>query len=107
MEPLDWALLTEQCAGDEDLVRDVVALYRRDQATLLGDVQRALDAGDLLAGKRSAHRLKGALLSLAATPAADLAMQVERAAEAGDAAGARDALSRLEAELARLAAALG
>ena len=105
MDAVDWAALKEQCADDESLVREVVDLYRREWRALFGDVQRA--EGDLPACKRTAHRLKGALLSLAAKPAADLAQQLEQAAGAGDGARVKTLLATLSAELDRVAAALG
>lgn len=107
MDPVDWAALKEQCADDEGLVREVVDLYRREWRGLLGDVQHAEAQGDLPACKRTAHRLKGALLSLAAKPAADFAQQLEQAAGAGDGARVKTLLATLSGELDRVAAALG
>lgn len=106
MEPLDWKVLREQCADDESLVREIVDLYRKEWAALLHDVQRAVAGKDLAASKRSAHRLKGAVLSLAAKPSAALAQQLEHAAAAGNQAEVERLLPRLEEELARLATAL-
>jgi HPt (histidine-containing phosphotransfer) domain-containing protein len=107
MEPVDWAALKEQCADDEGLVREVVELYRREWRGLFGDLQRAEAQADLPACKRSAHRLKGALLSLAAKPAAGVAQALEQAAAAGDGALVKSLLAALSMELDRLAAALG
>jgi two-component system sensor histidine kinase/response regulator len=106
MEPLDWNVLRSQCAGDEALVRELVELYRKEWGALLHDVQQAVAAVDLPAARRTAHRLKGALLSLAAIPSADLAQALERAAAAADVPAMQAALASLELELARLATAL-
>lgn len=107
MDPVDWAALKEQCADDEALVREVVDLYRREWRGLYGDVERAEAQADWAACKRTAHRLKGALLSLAAKPAAAIAQQLEQAAGAGDGAKVKALLTSLSAELERLASALG
>lgn len=107
MEPLDWGVLREQCADDESLVREVVDLYRREWKGLFADLEAADAAVDLPGCKRTAHRLKGALLSLAAKPSAGLAQDIEHAATAGDAAKVKALVASLEQELTRLAAALG
>lgn len=106
MEPLDWGLLREQCAGDESLVSEVVDLYRREWAALFHDVQQAVAAGDLPTMRRSAHRLKGALLSLAASPSASLAQRLELEAAALPGESLKALLAELKDELSRLAAAI-
>jgi HPt (histidine-containing phosphotransfer) domain-containing protein len=107
VEPIDWEGLREQCAGDEALVQEVVELYRREWRALLRDVQQAVEAVDLPTVKRFAHRLKGALLSLAAKPAAESAQRLEVAAVAGERAKVPSLLVELERELARVARAVG
>ncbi|MEW5739287.1 MAG: Hpt domain-containing protein [Myxococcota bacterium] len=106
MDPLDWTALREQCGGDESLVREVIELYRREWAALLHDVQQAVGAGDVAAVRRSAHRLKGALLSLAASPSAGLAQRLEAAAASNEQANFAPLLRELERELSRVATAI-
>lgn len=106
MEPIDWKALSENCAGDEGLVNEVVVLFRREAPSLLGDVQAAVRANDAPAIKRSAHRLKGALLSLAAKGATELAKELEQAGTANELSKAATLSARLEEELRRVLTSL-
>lgn len=106
MDVIDWNSLKDNCAGDDGLVTEILELFRKEGPALLTDVQRAVAAGDGQAIKRTAHRLKGALVSLAAHPATAIAKELEHA-------GAQNELSRvaglqiqLETEMARLMGAL-
>jgi len=102
MQPLNWTALKANCAGDEHLVSEVLVTFRREQAPLVRAVRDAVESGDADAIRRSAHRLKGALLTIAAQPSIDAA----HALELGGATGARERFASLEAELLKLAAAL-
>jgi HPt (histidine-containing phosphotransfer) domain-containing protein len=106
MEPLDWNALRENCAGDESLVQEVLELFRNESASLLGDVCTAVKGRDAIAVKRSAHRLKGALVSLGAGPSVAAARELERMGSDGDISRAEPALSTLELEMLRLMSAI-
>lgn len=106
MEPLDWSALRENCAGDESLVNEVLELFRAEADALLTDVGKAVAAGDSVAVKRSAHRLKGALVSLGARPSTEAARALEFSGAAGDLATATALYAKLEAEVARLMAVI-
>lgn len=102
MEPLDWNALRENCAGDEGLVNEVLDLFRGEADGLVTDVGKAISAGDALAVKRAAHRLKGALVSLGAKPATEGARALEVCGGTGDLAPARALYEKLEHEMTRL-----
>ncbi len=102
MQPLNWTALKANCAGDEHLVSEVLVTFRREQEPLVRAVRDAVDAGDAEAIRRAAHRLKGALLTIAAQPSIDAA----HALEFGGADGARERFATLEAELRMLTAVL-
>lgn len=102
MEPLDWNALRENCAGDEDLVNEVLDLFRKESAALLGDVRAAVVASESLAVKRTAHRLKGALVSLGAAPSVAAARELERLGTEGTKAKFDAAYQELESEMGRL-----
>jgi HPt (histidine-containing phosphotransfer) domain-containing protein len=102
MEPLDWNALRENCAGDESLVNEVLELFRNEAEQLMKDVRGAVAAGDPLQVKRTAHRLKGALVSLAARPSVDAARALELAGAGGDLGGVDVQVAQLEAEISRL-----
>lgn len=107
MEPFDRGALAQQCGDDEALADEVLEVFRGVWRVQLADVQAAVARADWPASKAAAHRLKGALLTIAAVPSSTLAHDVELAALAGDGDAVRAGVAALEAELARLAAALG
>ena len=106
MEPLDWDALRENCAGDESLVNEVLELFRAEAEELLGDVGKAIAANDALAVKRSAHRLKGALVSLGARPSTEGARELEVCGGAGDLSTASVLYGKLQHEMSRLMRAI-
>ena len=102
MEPLDWGSLRENCAGDEGLVHEVLDLFRKEADSLLNDVRTAVAAKDALQVKRTAHRLKGALVSLAARPSVEAAKALELAGANSESAVYEPYFARLETGMARL-----
>lgn len=106
MDVIDWNALKENCAGDDGLVNEILELFRKEGPTLLADVQRAVAARDALAIKRTAHRLKGALVSLAAHPATALAKDLEHSGAQNELSRVGDLQSQLDHEMARLMGAL-
>ncbi len=102
MQPLNWTALKANCAGDEHLVSEVLVTFRREQEPLLRAVREAVASGHAKAIKHAAHRLKGALLTIAAHPSIDAA----HAFEVGGAAVARERFATLESELLKLTAAI-
>ena len=67
---------------------------------------RPCRAGDALAVKRSAHRLKGALVSLGAKPSTEVARALELCGADGELGRAATLYSELEKEVSRLVAAI-
>jgi two-component system, sensor histidine kinase and response regulator len=66
----------------------------------------ALEAGDAVALRRSAHALKGTISNFPAGPASALAARMERLGQEGDLDAARDGRAALEHEIDRLRAVL-
>jgi HPt (histidine-containing phosphotransfer) domain-containing protein len=106
MNAIDWNTLRENCAGDESLVNEVLALFQGEAGAMLADIGAAVKAQDALAIKRTAHRLKGALVSLAAAPATEAARALELAGAAGALDEAATHYPKLEQEMQRLLQAL-
>lgn len=102
MEPLDWISLRENCAGDESLVNEVLDLFRAEAQTLLADVSKAIASGDGVSIKRASHRLKGALVSLGAKPATNVARDLEVCGAEGHLDQATQLYEKLEHEMSRL-----
>ncbi|MFH6782438.1 MULTISPECIES: Hpt domain-containing protein [Methylobacterium] len=92
---LDRAHLAHQTFGDDELAREVLALFAGQCARLVpGLTDPGLDAA---ARADLAHTLKGSALGVGAMRVAMLAGRIETALRAGDAAAA----SGLEAGLAQ------
>ncbi len=104
MDTIDWPALRENCGGDEELVAEVLQLFVREAPGLLGDVKTAVSSNQGPAVKKTAHRLKGALMSLAAKPAVACAKELEEMGAQSRLTGLADALARLEAEMKRVVA---
>lgn len=102
MEPIDWSALRENCAGDDTLVAEVVELFQQEAPALLSDVHEAVAQHEPGGIKRTAHRLKGALVSLAAQPSVNAARELEQMGSANDLAHVDESLAKLEAEMAKL-----
>lgn len=102
MEPIDWEALRENCAGDESLVVEVLELFRKEAPGLLTDVGAAVTKGDAVAVKYTAHRLKGALSSLAAGPCTTTSRELELMGSKGELSQAAQMFGQLEREMQQL-----
>ena len=102
MEPVSWDGLRQNCGNDESLVQEVLELFRTEAEGLVRDVETAVAAKDALAIKRSAHRLKGALVSLAAGPTTECARALELCGAGGKLDQAPALFAKLQQEMSRL-----
>jgi HPt (histidine-containing phosphotransfer) domain-containing protein len=106
MDSVDWASLRDNCAGDDGLVAEVIELFRTEAGAMLADIRTAVAARDANLIKRTAHRFKGALVSLAAKPATSHAQDLEKAGSQNDLAHVDGHLAALEVEFKKLMTAL-
>ena len=88
--------------GDLDLLAEIAGLFLSDAPAMLADVLAAVAAGDAQEVARTAHRLKGSLLTFGAPAAADAALRLETNGRAGDLATAQADADCLAAETDRL-----
>lgn len=103
---IDDQILDECYLGDDELIADVVQVFMEQKDSQVGEVAGAVKARDALAVGRSAHKLKGGLLTIGAAAAGDAALRLEKMGKTGDLSGADAALASLHAELDRLVDAL-
>jgi signal transduction histidine kinase/CheY-like chemotaxis protein len=98
---LDEAALVGKAHGDLEFLREVAVSFRRDMPVWMEDLQRAIATGDTKALERAAHRVKGALSTLGASPAAAMAFELEMVGDTGGLAGPeeRAKASRLQGSL--------
>lgn len=91
-----------RATGDRALVVELSELFLEDAPRTVGAIARRLAAGEFETVEREVHRLKGALLTLAADSAAEAALDLETVAKTADAGGCQAAFDRLQEELRRL-----
>ncbi|HVA43100.1 MAG TPA: response regulator [Acidimicrobiales bacterium] len=92
--------------GGTGVIDDVVATFLAHAGGQVEAMRNAAARGDMTALARTAHSLRGASASLAATTLAGLCTVLERLATGGDAGGASEVLARLGQDLAGVATAL-
>lgn len=88
--------------NDDELLRDLLHIFRDDFPPLLGSLQSAVAAADLKNIATVSHTLRGMLSNLAATRAATIAEELEKLAKAGDPSSIGSVLVRLRQETSRL-----
>ncbi|HWM87435.1 MAG TPA: ATP-binding protein, partial [Kofleriaceae bacterium] len=103
--PFDQALLLDRIGGDQDLLRLLIETFLDDLPGKRDALVGALAAGECRELERVAHTLRGALLSLAATPSAEAARLLELGAADSSPSLAAQAAA-LQYELDRLVPAL-
>lgn len=103
--PFDAAAFRES-AGDEKLMRKLIAIFPEDSQKYLRKAEKALAAGKAQALYEAAHSLKGMLGVYAAPRAFKLASELCEYGHAGDLKGAQLMYEHLKRECALLAEAL-
>jgi CheY-like chemotaxis protein len=96
---LDREIAIARTGGDRALLAELAGIFLEETPETLSRIERALEARDAPSIERLAHRLKGALLTLAAPAAARAALDLETAAGSG---AEREAFDRLRREVSRL-----
>jgi HPt (histidine-containing phosphotransfer) domain-containing protein len=74
--------------GDEELLAELIALFRTDTPCRMAHLHMALQAGDLTVGEREAHSLKSAAAYIGASAVSSVAAAIEDAARREDVHGA-------------------
>jgi histidine phosphotransfer protein HptB len=59
-DAFDHVKALEQTEGDEELLRDLIMIFKQESVELLGQLGSAVAAGDCDSVRSAAHRLKGA-----------------------------------------------
>lgn len=97
---LDEAL--QRVHGDRDLLAEIAGIFLSDAPAMVADVVAAVNAGNADEVSRTAHRLKGSILTFGAPGAAGAAMTLEANGRAGDLSTAHADAQCLSAEVDRL-----
>ncbi|MGB8886651.1 MAG: Hpt domain-containing protein [Candidatus Korobacteraceae bacterium] len=96
----DRAAALHRLDGDEPLLEELIGVFFQDYPTVSERLSQALLCGDLDSACETAHSLKGSLVYIGFSDAADLALEIEKASRAKDSAGAQQAAAALRTEIA-------
>ena len=99
---VDEAAVLERVDGDRELLGHLVGMFFDDTPKVMATLETGIAKADAATVGSAAHRLKGALLTLAANPAGEAALRLEKMGKVGDLSEAQIALDALRQELARL-----
>jgi HPt (histidine-containing phosphotransfer) domain-containing protein len=99
---IDREVALAAVGGDVELLREIVALFLSEYPRILIELQEAVSRGDAKAVERTAHGLKGSVLTFGPSPAAEAALQLETMGRARDLSEVRPTLGCLESALAAL-----
>lgn len=104
MSDLQWDrnFALEQTAGDEELLEELLDLFRDASKGDLEQLKTAVEAGDASSIVTAAHSLKGASASLGIEGIRELAAAMESAARDGSVDVAKDNLGSMTAMLDQL-----
>jgi two-component system, sensor histidine kinase and response regulator len=102
-EPI-WNLaeLLERVDHDQELLRDLLNIFKEDFPRTIRSLESAVAAGDLKTCARLSHTLKGMLSSLGARRAAAAAAALDLVASSGETASLKECLDTLQREAASL-----
>lgn len=103
---LDLGATLARVGGDEELLREISAMYLEESQQLMEQVREAIAAGDAQTLERAGHTLKGLARNFNAAPASGAALVLEEIGNEGRLGDAAEAAARLQVELDRLGQAL-
>ncbi len=95
-----------RCFRKYELFQDMVECLFDESDSLLEQMRTELNNGDAEELGRAAHRLKGTVVFLGASPAADATMRVEQIGLSGELGNAAEAIDQLQTQLQLLKDAL-
>ena len=92
--------------GDKELLSQVINVFLEDSPRLMTDIRVSIERGDAETLQRAAHTLKGAVSSLSAHRAAQLALSLENLGRGGNLEKAEEIYLDLDREMNALREAL-
>jgi PAS domain S-box-containing protein len=81
---VDWEFALERVGGNEQILHELVTVFRQDSAALLEEAANALQQKDGPTLHRAAHTLKGMISFFGASAITELALSLEKAGTASD-----------------------
>lgn len=98
----DPARLQQQLGDDPEAVAEVLQIFTKNGPAMLAAIQEAISSADAAGVQQAAHRLKGALLWIAANRAAKAARALEEMGRRADLRGGERALEAVRREVETL-----
>ena len=92
---LDKAVALERLGGDEELLKEVAAIFLDEYPTLLTEIGAAIQAQNADKMERAAHSLKGSVSNFGSDAAWQAAYEMEKMGRANDLTNAELAYARL------------
>jgi HPt (histidine-containing phosphotransfer) domain-containing protein len=96
---INWAAALEATGDDQSLLDELVILFLDESSTLLSNIRRAIEEGDMELLRRSSHTLKGSLRIFDSRLAIDYAAQMEQLGKNSQLDQAPALLQKLEPQL--------
>lgn len=97
----DSAAVLARVDGNVQLLRELVTIFVEDCPKWMTDIRAAIQQGDALALRYSAHQLRGSVSNFGTPAAYQSACQLEEAARAGDLSCAAEIYSSLDRAIRR------
>lgn len=98
--PLDVSVLQGLIGNKPEVIREFFREFRHSAAKIAADLRYAVQAGDMVAAKDAAHKLKSPARSVGALALGELSFQIEEKCKTGQGETLADLLDRFEMELA-------
>lgn len=99
---LDVAAALSRVGGDEELLKEISAIFLEQCPDALSEIRAAVAAANPEALQHSAHSLKGSISNFGAKVAYDAALRLEMMGRQGDFSASAEALTDLERALDHL-----
>ena len=92
--------------NDRELLVEIAGIFLQDVDFMMGEIASAVAGADAEGISRTAHRLKGSVLTFSSGPASEAALELEKIGRSGAVDGAPMVLVRLRSGVAELTASL-
>jgi HPt (histidine-containing phosphotransfer) domain-containing protein len=74
---IDRAVILDRVGGDEELLREISAIFLQEYPPLIAEIEAAIATSDSKRLERAAHSLKGSVANFAAEAATQAAFRLE------------------------------
>ncbi len=102
----DFKAALDRMGGDEEILREIAALFIEDSPEQLRRIRQSIDDGDTHAMERAAHTLKGSVANFGAEKAVQAALTLEIMGRKGQLTEANQCYQELETAIEEVQSAL-